>query len=106
MPLQLVQPTSVSEDAFCRWVGSAAPGEKLAYHRGHLALDCEVPPGVAADRTRSQLRRVARRARMAAEMGLVHLVQRRNGPGDFTYIAIARCRPRPFERASTDAPAR
>jgi hypothetical protein len=34
--------------------------------------------------------RLARRAWWAAEQGLVHLVQRRNGPDDFSYLAVAR----------------
>jgi len=41
---------------------------------------------------RRELARVARRAWWAAQQGLVHLVQRRNAPDDFTYIAIARLR--------------
>ena len=37
---------------------------------------------------RKSLVAVARRAIQAAEDGLVHLVQRRHGPGDYSYLAI------------------
>ena len=40
------------------------------------------------------LRQLARRAAWAFGEGLVHLVQRRNGPNDFSYLAIKRTRPR------------
>ena len=40
------------------------------------------------------LRQLARRAAWAFDEGLVHLVQRRNGPDDFSYFAIKRPRPR------------
>ena len=40
------------------------------------------------------LRHVARRALWAFDEGLVHLVQRRIGHGEFAYIASRRPRPR------------
>ena len=46
---------------------------------------------------RKALRQLARRAPGPPTQGLVHLVQRRIGPGDFTYLAIRR--PRPTTRA-------
>lgn len=37
---------------------------------------------------------MARRAFLASETGLVHLVQRRHGPEDYSYLAVARPKPR------------
>ena len=83
---------AINETAFCAWVGQAHPGAQLVYHRGLLALDASINSQTPKSDARHELARVARRAWWAAEQGLVHLVQRRNGPDDFTYLAIARPR--------------
>jgi hypothetical protein len=70
------------------------PGDLLEYHRGFLALDAIEQGTRLAERDRAELLRVARRAYWAAELGLVHLVQRRHGPDDYSYFAIARPKPR------------
>jgi hypothetical protein len=85
-------PLPLSEAALCRWLGEALPGDMLAYHRGHLTRD--VAATGAKARSRAELQRVARRALWASESELVHLVQRRNGPDDYTYLAVARPRPK------------
>jgi hypothetical protein len=82
----------LTETAFCAWVGQAHPGAQLVYHRGLLALDASINSQTPKSDARHELARVARRAWWAASQGLVHLIQRRNGPDDFTYIAIARPR--------------
>ena len=89
----------LTETAFCAWVGQAHPGAQLVYHRGLLALDASINSQTPKSDARHELARVARRAWWAAEQGLVHLVQRRNGPDDFTYLASAR--PRPKELSAT-----
>ena len=82
----------LKETAFCAWLGQASPGDALVYHRGLLALDASINSQTHKSDARHELARVARRAWWAAKQGLVHLVQRRNGPDDFSYIAIARAR--------------
>jgi hypothetical protein len=76
---------SLSEFELCRWIGRARLGEILEYHRGLLALD-------RAKAERRDLDRLADRALWAADRNLVFLVQRRNGPNDYSYLAIARSR--------------
>jgi hypothetical protein len=83
----------MTEAILCRWLGAAAPGDQFEYHRGFLAVDCDSSSDRLTQREKVELRRVARRAMFAAESGLAHLVQRRNGPSDFTYLLIARPRP-------------
>ena len=85
---------SLTEIELCGWVGQAAPGDILEYHRGFLALDI-VPQGARpAERDQAvELAKVARRAWWAAERGLIHLVQRRHRPYDYSYLAIARPKP-------------
>jgi hypothetical protein len=82
----------ITEIEVCAWLGQAAPGDALEYHRGFLALDAS--PHGPGGHDRRELRRVARRAFWAAETGLAHLVQRRHGTDDSSYLLIARPRPR------------
>jgi len=84
----------IAEIDLCGWLGQAAPGDVLEYHRGFLALDANVQGTRFPDRDRAELARVARRAWWASERDLVHLVQRRHGPNEFSYLAIARPRPK------------
>ncbi|TCZ63590.1 hypothetical protein [Roseicella aquatilis] len=89
----------LTEAMFCTWFGSAVPGDRIVYHRGFLAVDASPLTSIVPDAERRALLRVAERALQLAEDGLVHLVQRRMGEGDFTYLAIAR--PRARSRAGT-----
>jgi hypothetical protein len=72
---------------FRAWLARAKPGEQIEYHRGHLIWDRSPASGLT-ENARRALARVADAALKAAEDGLVHLVQRRNGPLDFNYLAI------------------
>jgi len=84
----------LTDITFCAWVGQAAPGDWLEYHRGFLGID--VMPGMStlSDKDRQRLATLARAAFRACEAGLVHLVQQRLGPDRFAYFAIARPKPR------------
>ena len=84
----------LTEAALCAWVGNATAGDRLAYHRGFLAIDA-APEGMQLTvRQRTELLRVACRARRLAGQGLVHLVQQRLGAADYLYLVVARPRPR------------
>jgi hypothetical protein len=86
-----VVPAALREIELSAWLGQAAKGDALEYHRGFLALD--LVPARFPDPAKSELARVAGLALWAAERGLVHLVQRRLGPDNFSYVIIARGRP-------------
>lgn len=88
---------ALTEIEFCAWVAQAAPGDRLEYHRGFLALDVLPLPGALPENERRELKRLGSRAFWAAEQSLVHLVQRREGPDDFAYLAIARLKPKAAE---------
>ena len=91
MPAERATPQSlVNAVQFCAWVAQATPGESLEYHRGLLALDASDWSQDFAGHARRELNRVTHRAWWAAQQGLVHLVQRRNGTDDFSYVAVAR----------------
>lgn len=81
-----------TETAFCAWLGQASAGDAFEYHRGSLAMDVGSDGSKLGSQERRELCCIARRARWAAERGLVHLLQRRNGPDDFTYLVVARSR--------------
>ena len=82
---------------FAGWVGAAAPGDRLEYHRGFLAVDIVPVISKLPEPERAALKQLAGRAWWAAEQRLVHLVQERLGPGLFAYIAIARPKPKHAE---------
>lgn len=83
----------ITEINLCGWIGQASPGAILEYHRGFLALDVSPLGKRLGEEERAELVKVAQRAWWASEKGLVHLVQRRLGPDDYSYLAIARPRP-------------
>jgi len=80
----------VTEIEFCSWLGQAAPGDALEYHRGFLVVDLTPFGGPMSSEARSELARTSARAYSLAERGFVHLVQRRVGPDNFSYLALAR----------------
>ena len=82
----------LTEVELSAWLGQAAPGDAIEYHRGFLGMDrCRVG-GRLRDQDATELSRVADRAWLAAEQGLAHLVQRRNGSSEFSYLIVARPR--------------
>ena len=84
----------LTEAALCAWVGQAHHGDQLIYHRGFLAIDTAAGSQVRTAAERKALRLMADRAWQLAGDGLLHLMQRRDGPGEYTYIAVKRRRPR------------
>jgi hypothetical protein len=95
MGMTLSDPTSVlftNEAALLSWLGAASAGDRAVYHRGYLAIDGAPTTTRLTERERMELLQIARRAMQAAEVGLVELVQHRNGPYDYSYLLIARHR--------------
>ena len=74
--------------AFEAWLKAAHPGSRITFHRGHLSVDRQQRPHAPHDPARDELDRLADRAMRASGQGLVHLVQRRHGDADYSYIAI------------------
>jgi hypothetical protein len=73
-------------------VAQAAPGAVLEYHRGYLALDRTGFGHLGDSPARAALSLLGSRAHDLAERGLVHLVQHRHGPEDYSYYAVVRAR--------------
>jgi hypothetical protein len=72
------------------WLEAARPDDVLEYHRGALSID-RLPLGSRlgeADRT--QLDRIAGLVFKLAASGRVHLLQRRHGDADYSYLVVAR----------------
>lgn len=90
--LSRVQPPRLSEIELCAWITQAEPGAVLAYHRGYLALDRTAFGQYRDTPARAAIGMLANRAHDLAQRELVHLVQRRHGPDDYSYFAIARAR--------------
>jgi hypothetical protein len=84
---------AITEIELCAWLAQADPDDVLEYYRGFLLVDASQHSGRLPEQDRAELMRVARRALWAANRGLAHLVQRRCGPDNFSYLVIARPRP-------------
>lgn len=79
---------------FCGWLGQAAPGDAIVYHTGFLSLDRIASNHRLSSDERAELGRLASCVLRAAAHAVVHLVQRRHACCCFTYVAIARVRPK------------
>ena len=77
----------ISVAEFRGWLARAEACSWFVYHRGLLIWDRSPASGLP-DEHRSALAKIANAVFQAAEDGQVHLVQRRNGPFDFSYVAI------------------
>lgn len=94
----------ISEFEFRAWVIQARPGDVLEYHRGFLAIDRTPLGPPMSDEERSAIARTGAVALRLASEGGVHLVQRRLGPGNCSYLAIARRRSRSAPACSAAVP--
>ena len=92
----------MTPDDFCSWIGKAAPGERTVYYRGDLGRDRCRSTTSMSERDRQRLIALARQALIAAEDGRLHLLQRRHGVSDYSYIAVRARKLRPA-RAATKA---
>jgi hypothetical protein len=78
---------SLTPDELKQWLANATPGDRITYFRGFLAMDRGACSRLGKE-TGEELDRVAAALMTMAEAGRLHLVQRRNGPNDYTYIAV------------------
>ena len=85
---QPVTRLTLRDKAFCAWLQQGGAGERVVYHRGHLAVDRIEGQSRLSERARDELSTVADRAWSLAEQGLLILVQRCHGVGDFSYYAV------------------
>ncbi len=85
--------SQITEIDFCAWLSQAEAGQALEYHRGFLVLDTDPAISKLPTGERLELKQLASRARWAADKRLLHLLQRRLGDSEFSYIAVARERP-------------
>ncbi len=86
----------LTEASLCTWLGAAAPGDSITYHRGALARQVCPHLQCLPEDERTALQRLAARAWKLAERGLADLVQRRTVYEDYAYILVARRRPRRY----------
>ncbi len=84
----------IGEAEMLAWFLAASPGDRIAYWRGHLAIDLAPTASPLSQSERRRLRGLKNMTLHMAELDLLHLVQQRLGPDDYLYLAIARPRPR------------
>jgi hypothetical protein len=73
---------------FEAWLRQAAPGDWIAYHQGHLAVDRVRGSSKLSEPARRELIAVANLALALANSAGIHLVQQRIEPGTFRYLAV------------------
>ncbi|EME69969.1 hypothetical protein H261_10482 [Paramagnetospirillum caucaseum] len=78
----------LGEGAFLAWLDRAAPGERIAYHEGHLGCDRAFRISHLPEPVRAEINRVAVCAMDLAGQGRVVLAQRRVGEDRVAYLAI------------------
>jgi hypothetical protein len=71
------------------WLEQANAGDVLEYHRGYLAMD-RVAGSRLGEKARQELDRVATKLFALASSSRGHLLQRRHGNGDYTYLFVYR----------------
>jgi hypothetical protein len=81
------------ENRFVCWLGKARPGDRIRYHVGHLATDRVCRLSQLSEARCRELAAIADRAFALAEEGRLLLIQKRQGPGDYSYLAIMPRRP-------------
>ena len=77
----------ISVAEFRGWLDRAESCSWFVYQRGLLIWDRSPASGLTETDLRA-LAKIANAVFQAAEQGEVHLAQRRNGPFDFSYLAI------------------
>lgn len=83
-------PRPIDEAAFTEWLLRAEAGDRLTYWRGHLAIDASPLASRLCCEDRLRLDGVSRLAWNMAQKGWLHLLQRRHGLHDFSYVAVLR----------------
>ena len=80
----------IDERDLSEWLTAARPGEVLRYHRGSLPIDRLAHGSRLRDHDQQQLHVVANRLHALAAAGHGHLLQRRHGSGDYSYLFVLR----------------
>ena len=83
-----VPPSGLAESGFCDWIANAMPGAAIEYHHGFLLIDRSETASQLPTKERARLHAVARRAWIACELGLVHLVSLKVEEARYRYIAV------------------
>ena len=83
-----VSPKPLTEAAFCDWIAEACIGDQIQYHEGHLLVDRSESFSMLPKAQRQALDAVAKRAWIAMELGLAHLLSHRHAINRYQYIAV------------------
>lgn len=78
----------LTEGGFCDWIANAMVGQSIEYHEGFLLRDRSETVSELPTKERARLHAVARRAWIACELGLVHLVSLKVEEARYRYIAV------------------
>ena len=91
--LDVLPAVPLTENEFSDRIADAVPGQVITYYVGLLAHDRWAMSMKLPEPRRVELNAIANHALQLAEVGRVHLLQRRVGPGRFAYLAVVRPQP-------------
>jgi hypothetical protein len=80
----------VDEKGLRAWLATAKSGDVIEYHRGVLAIDRLARGSRLGERNGQELNRVADLLFAMTGAGRGHLLQRRHGDGDYSYLFVLR----------------
>jgi hypothetical protein len=81
-------PSSVEQ--FRKWLRHARRKDRLVYYEGFIMFDRGSDNRDTRTAEQSEIARLADVVREAHESGFVTMIQKRNGPGNYSYIAQKR----------------
>jgi hypothetical protein len=82
------QGVTLTREQFEARLRQAAPGDRISYHLGYLAIDRVRSSSRLSEPARRELITVANTALALAKRGDIHLVQQRVEPAIFRYFAV------------------
>jgi len=86
------EPTlTLSWVSMVRWIRSAKDQDQIEYHAGHLAEDREAASQNFPPELSREINATADLLWIACHLGIVSLFSKRNGRGQFSYLAVRSC---------------
>ncbi len=88
------EPTlTLSWVSMVQWIRTAKDRDQIEYHAGHLAEDREVASQNFPPELSREINATADLLWTACHLGIVSLFSKRNGRGQFSYLAVRSCEP-------------
>lgn len=78
----------ISEQDMSVWFSKAKPGDAIEYYRGHLWVDIDKDATTLKPKAVKAAKAIGKYAMELSRDGWAHLVQRKHGAHDYSYLAV------------------